>query len=94
MKREQLRRTLAFAIHEELLGHTRTLPNVRRYIVPKLYKYRINRSEKISDADIDIALKICDAVLYQKPIEFIFGRGDVWTERRKNAFMSADLPVE
>jgi len=94
MKREQLRRTLAFATHEELLGHTRTLPNVRRYIVPILHKYRINKSEKISDKDIDIALKICDAVLYQKPIEFVFGRGDVWTERRKNAFMSADLPVE
>ena len=91
MNRERLRRVLAFAIHEELLGHTRTLPNVRRYVVPILHKYRITN---ISDEDIIISLKLVDAVLFQKPIEFVFGRGDVWTERRKESFMSADLPVE
>ena len=93
MKREQLRRTLAFAIVEELGTHKQTIPNIERYVLPKKSKYRINKKEKITTEDLLIATLIVTHVLQQKPIAFRYGVGDVWTERRKEAFMSADLPV-
>jgi len=93
MKRERLRRTLAWATLEELGTHKRTMPNIDRYVIPKLTKYRINKSENITLADKTIALLIVTHVTQQKPIAFQFGVGDVWTEQRKKVFMSADLPV-
>ena len=94
MKRESLRRTLAFAIVEELGTHKHTIPNIERYVLPKKHKYRINKNEKITTEDILIATLIITHVLMQKPIAFRYGVGDVWTEKRKTAFMSCDLPVD
>jgi len=93
MKREKLRRTLAFAIAEELQAHKHTIPNIRRYVVPLLTKYRINKNERITDEDILIAALIVTHVMQQKPIAFRYGIGDVWTQQRSIAFMSCDLPV-
>ena len=94
MERENLRRTLAFAIIEELGTHQTTIPNIDRYVIPKRTKYRINKQEKITDADILVALFIIQKVCAQKPIAFRYGRGDVWTSARKEAIMSCDLPVD
>ena len=93
MKRENLRRTLAFAIVEELGTHQHTIPNIERYVLPKKTRYRIPKNEKITQEDILIASLIVVHVMQQKPIAFRYGRGDVWTEKRKEAFMSCDLPV-
>ena len=93
MTRENLQKILAFATLEELQHHTITLPNIKRYVLPQLQKYRITKNEKITDYDILKALIIISAVMTQKPIEFRTGRGDVWTQRRKDAFMSCDLPL-
>jgi len=94
MERENLRRVLAFAILEELGTHKLTMPNVDRYVLPKRTKYRINKKEHITEADKLIALLIVELVCQQKPIAFRYGRGDVWTAQRKDAIMSADLPVK
>ena len=94
MNRENLRRTLAFAIIEELGTHKMTIPNIERYVIPKRTKYRINKSEKITQADIVIATLIIEYVCAQKPIAFRYGHGDVWTSQRKDAIMSCDLPVD
>jgi len=93
MKRERLRRKLAFAIVEELQSHKHTIPNIRRYVVPLLTKYRINKNERITDEDIIISTLIITHVMQQKPIAFRCGIGDVWTQKRRDAFMSTDLPV-
>ena len=93
MERENLRRTLAFAILEELHTHSLTLANVKRYVVPKRTKYRINKEEKITNNDINQALQLIYTVLAQKPIEFRYGRGDVWTARRREAFMSVEISL-
>ena len=94
MKRENLRRTLAFAIIEELGTHKQTIPNIKRYVLPKLTKYCIKKKEKITTEDILIASLILTHVLQQKPIAFRYGFGQAWTEQRKDAIMSAPLPVE
>ena len=94
MERENLRRVLAFAIIEELGTHQLTMPNVDRYVLPKRTRYRINKNEKITLADKTIALFIIEKVCAQKPIAFRYGRGDVWTQQRKDAIMSCDLPVD
>jgi len=93
MKREKLRRTLAWAIVEELGTHKRTLPNIDRYVVPKRTRYRIPKSEKITLADKVIALLIVQHVCMQKPIHFQFGIGDVSRAERKKAFLEMNLPV-
>ena len=47
MKREKLRRTLAFAILEELgPNHIKTIPNIDRYVIPKRTQYRINSYQR------------------------------------------------
>lgn len=94
MKREQLRRTLAFATLE-ILGplHKKTIPNIDRYVIPNLSKYRINTSEEITLADKLTALMILEFVCIQKPIYWQFGRGDGQTAERKEAFLSVVLPV-
>ena len=94
MKRERLRRTLAFAIIEELGTHKMTMPNIERYVLPKRTQYRINKSEKITLEDKLIATLIVTYVCAQKPIAFRYGHGDVWTQQRKDAIMSCDLPVD
>ena len=94
MNRENLRRTLAFMILEELGTHQLTMPNIDRYVLPKRTRYRIKKEEKITEADKLIALFIITHVCQQKPIAFRYGRGDAWTQQRKNAIMSADLPVD
>lgn len=93
MKREKLRRTLAWAIVEELGTHRMTIPNVNRYVLPTLTKYRIPKKEHITEEDKLISLLIVTHVTLQKPVAFRFGVGDVWTQKRKDTFMSCDLPV-
>jgi hypothetical protein len=95
MKRERLRRTLAWATLEELGPiHARTIPNIDRYVIPKRTKYRINKNEKITLADKLTALMIVQFITMQKPIAWSFGVGDDYTSRRKEAFMSTVLPVK
>ena len=95
MKREQLRRTLAWAIVEELgPNHKRTIPNIERYVKPKLTRYNIRKETKITQADILVALLMIDYVMKQKDVYFQFGYGKHWTHKRKEAFMSAVFPVE
>ena len=94
MKRQKLRRTLAFMILEELGTHQLTMPNIDRYIIPKRTLYRINKNEKITETDKMIALLIVSDVCQQKPTSFRFARGDVWTQQRKDAIMSFDLPAD
>lgn len=94
MKREKLRRTLAWAILEELGPvHQKTIPNVERYVIPKRTKYRINKSEKITLSDILTALMILEYVCSQKPISWMYGHGIDQMARRKEAFLSVVLPV-
>lgn len=94
MKREQLRRYLAFAIVEELGTHKRTLPNIERYVIPKLTKYNIRKETKITQADILTALLMIEYVMSQKDVYFQYGYGKHWTHKRKEVFMSAVFPVE
>ena len=94
MKREKLRRNLAFMMLEELGTHQLTMPNVDRYVIPKRTLYRINKNEKITEVDKTIAMLLVMQVCAQKPTNFRFARGDVWTQQRKDAIMSADLPVD
>ena len=95
MKREKIRRTLAFAIVEELgPNHKQTIPNIKRYVIPKLTKYCIQKKEKITTEDILMATLIITHVMQQKPIAFRYGFGQAWTEQRKDAIMSTPLPVE
>jgi len=94
MKRENLRRTLAFAIMEELGTHARTLPNIERYVKPKLLKYTIRKETKITQADILVALLMIQHVTSQKDIYFQFGYGEHYTRRRKEALMNTVFPVE
>ena len=94
MKREKLRRTLAFAIVEELGTHKRTIPNIERYVKPKLTQYNIRKHTKITMADMLVSLLMIEFVMSQKPVQFQYGYGEHWTSRRKDAFMSAVFPVE
>jgi len=95
MKREALRRRLAWAIVEELgILHKRTIPNVERYVIPKRTKYRINKSEKITMADTITALMIVEYVTMQKPIAWMYGYGADFKNARKNEFLTIVLPVE
>ena len=93
MKRETLRRTLAWAIVEELGTHTRTLPNIDRYVIPKRTRYRITKSEQITLADKTIALFIVQHVCQQKPIYFQYAVGNDARAERKKAFLETVLPV-
>ena len=94
MKREKLRRTLAFAILEELgPNHIKTIPNIDRYVIPNRTKYRINKEEKITLADKLSALMILQFVTMQKPIAWAYGVGDDYRARRKDVFMNIVLPV-
>ena len=96
MTRERLRRTLAFASMEILWKNTISKANIKRYVLPELHRYRINREEKITNKDVRIAIELVATKIAesQKPMEFRFGRGDVWTTKRRKAFMSDDLPCE
>ena len=94
MKREKLRRTLAFAIVEELGTHKLTIPNVDRYVIPKLKKYMIRKETKITQADILTALLMIQYVCVQKDTYFRYGYGEHYTRRRKEAFMDTVFPVE
>ena len=94
MKREKLRRTLAFAIVEELGTHKRTFPNIDRYVLPTLTKYNIRTKTKITQADILVSLLMIEHVMMQKDVYFQYGYGKHWTSKRKEAFMSAVFPVE
>ena len=93
MKRENLRRTLAFAIVEELGTHKRTIPNIERYVKPNLTKYNIRNNTKITQADILVSILMIEFVMSQKPLQFQYGYGEHWTNSRKEAFMSAVFPV-
>ena len=93
MKREKLRRILAFAIVEELGTHKRTIPNVDRYVIPKRTRYRIPKNEKITIADKTIALLIVQFVCMQKPIYFQYAVGNDARAERKKAFLETALPV-
>ena len=94
MKREKLRRVLAWAILEELgPNHARTIPNVERYVLPKRSKYRITKDEYITLADIMMALMILTYVCTQKPIAWQYGTGDGFRKARQNEFMNIVLPV-
>ena len=95
MKREKLRRTLAWAVLEELgPNHKKTIPNIDRYVLPKRTRYRINKEEKITMADKLTALMILQFVVMQKPIAWAYGVGDDYRTRRKDVFMSIVLPVK
>ena len=95
LKRENLRRTLAWAILEELgPTHAKTIPNIERYVIPKRTKYRINKKEKITMADTLMALLILQHVSMQKSIYWMFGVGDDCRDTRQKEFMCAVLPVE
>jgi len=94
MKREALRRRLAWAIVEELGTHKRTFPNIERYVRPKLTRYQIRKNTKITDSDILVALLMIEYVMAQKDVYFQFGYGKHWTHKRKEAFMSTVFPVE
>lgn len=94
MKREQLRRHLAFAIVEELGTHKRTLPNIERYVIPKLTKYNIRKDTKITQADTLISLLMIEFVMAQKDVYFQYAYGEHYTRRRKEAFMDTVFPVE
>ena len=94
MKRENLRRTLAFAIIEELGTHKTTIPNIDRYVLPKLTKYNIRKKTKITQADILTALLMIQHVCVQKDTYFRYGYGEHYTRRRREAFMDTVFPVE
>ena len=95
MKRENLRRTLAWATLEELgPNHKKTIPNIDRYVIPKRTKYCIQKKEKITLADKMMALMILQFVLEQKPIAWAYGVGEAWTKQRKDVFMSVSFPVK
>ena len=94
MKRERLRRILAWATLEELgPNHKKTIPNIDRYVVPKRTKYRINKKEKITLADKLSALMILQFVVMQKPIFWAYGVGADLMAERKKVFLSVVLPV-
>ena len=94
MKREKIRRTLALATLE-VLGpfHARTTPNIRRYVLHHLPFYNIRKTEKITDEDMMHAVMICDHICQQKPLGFMYGVGQRYTDARKDAFMNTPLPV-
>ncbi len=95
MSRTQLRKILAFASVEVLGKHTISIPNIKRYVVPRLTEYNIRKDEPISNKDIRVAY---DLVLKrmsesQNPIHFRFGQGELWRETRRKAFLSPDSTV-
>ena len=94
MKREGLKRRLAWAIVEELGAlHAKTVPNVERYVIPKRTKYCIKKEEKITLADTLIALMIVEYVSTQKPIAWLYGRGQAFREDREITFRDIELSV-
>ena len=95
MKREKLRRLLAWAIVEELgPNHAKTIPNVERYVVPKKTRYSIRKNQNITLADMLTALMIVEYVSTQKPIAFLYGRGQLFMDNREEVFRKIDLPVK
>ncbi len=93
MTRERLRRTLALASVELLGTHAISHTNIKRYVIPHLTDYRICKNEPISNKDIRVAMNMIVRVLSQKPVEFRFGRGDVWRAMLREVFLNHDLPV-
>lgn len=93
MKREGLRRRLAFATLEILSAHhALTPPNVKRYVVPHLPKYNIRRSTKITECDIEVALDMIIKASRRNPPPFRFAPGgSLWTQKREEYFLRAPL---
>jgi hypothetical protein len=95
MRREGLRRNLALAICNLLIGHKKTVPNVVRYVLPYISSYRIPR-DQIRLPDIEVALRLVRAAQAQNPTPFMYSDTEVWAARRKEYFIDSDsitLPV-
>ena len=90
MRREGLRRQLALAICELLIGHKKTVPNVQRYVVPFLSHYRI-RKDQVRQQDIFVALEFVQNARRQKPIQFMRSDKSLWVTERRTFFLEASI---
>lgn len=93
MKREGLRRILAFATLEILVPHHAiTAPNVKRYVIPHLSQYTIRNTTKISENDIRVALVMIQNAARLNPHGFrLAPSGSLWTQKRHDYFLGAPL---
>jgi hypothetical protein len=89
MRREGLRRNLALAICDNLIGHKKTVPNVMRYVLPYITSYRIRR-DQVRLPDIEAALRFVRDAQKQNPTPFMYSDTDVWTAKRREFFLNPD----
>ena len=88
MRREGLRRVLAWAICELLRGHKKTVPNVMRYVTPHLKPYGI-RDGQVKSQDILVALELVRNAQRQNPIQFMNSYDPLWADKRKDFFLNS-----
>lgn len=93
MKRERLRRILAFATLEILSSHhSLSSPNVKRYVISHLSNYTIRKETKISERDIEVALRMIVNASRNNSAGFRFApSGSLWTQKRYDYFLGAPL---
>ena len=87
-RREGIRRNLARAICELLMGHKKTVPNVMRYVIPYLKSYRI-RDRQVKPQDILVALELVRNAQRQNPIQFMNSFSPLWADKRKDFFLNS-----
>jgi hypothetical protein len=89
MRREKLRRVLALAICDLLVGHRKSIPNITRYVIPYLGLYRIPR-DQVKPHDLVVALELVMDAQAQNPIPFMHSDTKVWAAKRREFFLNSD----